>query len=293
MPDSPASPDSPAWLDGLDDAAAEASFSGVISLHRPGEPLVERAYGLADRRWQVPNTTDTIFAVASGAKPFTALMVMSLVADGRLELGTTARSLLGDDLPEIADDVTVEHLLAHRSGIGDYLDEDELDTLDYILPAPPHTYVDAEAYLATLDGYPTIFPAGERFAYNNGGYVVLALLAERGAGVPYHQLVQDRVIAPAGLTDTSFQRADELLPRTATGYLHADGLRTNILHMPLRGVGDGGVFTTVDRPAHLLDRVVRRPDRADRHGRRDDPPTQRRAGGGGAVRTRFLAASDG
>lgn len=72
------------------------------------------AYGFADRAHEVPNTADTQFALASGSKGLTALAVMSLVERGTLGLGTTARSLLGDDLPLIADDVTVEHLLAHR-----------------------------------------------------------------------------------------------------------------------------------------------------------------------------------
>ena len=114
-----------------------------------------------------------------------------------------------------------------------------------MLPEPVHRYLDAEAYLPTLDGHPTVFPADERFAYNNGGFVLLAILAERAAGVPYHQLVHDRVIAPAGMVDTAFQRSDAPQPRTATGYLEADGLRTNQLHIPLRGVGDGGLFTTL------------------------------------------------
>ena len=232
------------WIADLDDVADASSFSGVLSISRPGEPLIERAYGWADRRWQIRNQTDTIFALASGTKGFTALAVMSLVLDGTLGLDTMARPLLGADLPEVADDVTVEHLLAHRSGIGDYLDEDELEITDYVLPAPGHTYIGPEDYLRTLEGHPSVFPAGERFAYNNGGYVLLALLAERASGIRYHQLVRDRVIAPAGLADTAFQRSDELQPRTATGYLDAEGLRTNVVHMPVLGVGDGGVFST-------------------------------------------------
>ena len=237
-------PTSTESLDELDAAAAAASFSGVVSLQRPGEPLFERAYGLADRRWRIPNTPDTIFAAASGAKTFTALLVMSLVLDGTLALDTTARSLLGADLPEVADDVTVEHLLAHRSGIGDYFDEEELENTEFMMPLPPRSYVNASDYLTTIDGFPTVFAAGERFAYNNGGYVLLAILIERAAGGSYHDLMQDRVIGPAGLVDTTFQRADEPLLRTATGYLEAEGLRNNALHMPLRGVGDGGLFTT-------------------------------------------------
>ena len=95
-----------------------------------------------------------------------------------------------------------------------------------------------------LDGYPTKFPPGERFSYCNGGYVVLALIAERTAGTPFHELVVQRVCEPAGMADTAFLRSDDLPGRTAVGYLDVDGDRTNVLHLPVRGAGDGGIFTT-------------------------------------------------
>ena len=236
----------PGWITALDAVAAETSFSGLVGIDRPGRPPVDLAFGLADRRWQVPVRPDSILAIASGTKGFTALTVMSLVTDGTLSLDATARSILGADLPHVADDVTIRHLLGHRSGIGDYLDESELDDRGaYVMPEPVHRYLDAEDYLRALDGHPTVFPADERFTYNNGGFVLLAILAERAARVPYHRLVHDRVSAPAGMADTTFQRSDTPQPRTATGYLGADGLRTNVLQMPLRGVGDGGLFSTL------------------------------------------------
>jgi CubicO group peptidase (beta-lactamase class C family) len=172
--------------------------------------------------------------------------VISLVEAGAVDLDTKARSLLGDDLPLIADDVTVEHLLAHRSGIGDYFDEESVAGIDdYVLPVPVHRLATTEDYLSVLDGHATVAPAGERFAYNNGGYVVLALLAERAAGVAFHELVRSRVCEPAGMVDTAFLRSDELPDRAARGYLHADGLRTNVLHLPVVGSGDGGIYSTV------------------------------------------------
>ncbi len=73
---------------------------------------------------------------------------------------------------------------------------------------------------------------------------MLAVLAERASGVPYHELVTQRVCEPAGMGDTAFLRSDELPGRAAIGYLFADGLRTNVLHLPVRGVGDGGIYTT-------------------------------------------------
>ena len=113
------------------DAVADATgFSGVVRIDRSGTVELEEAYGLADRAYGIPNAPDTMFAIASGSKAFTALAVMSLVEDGTLGLDTTARALLGDDLPLIADDVAVEHLLAHRSGIGDYLDEEGDDDVN-------------------------------------------------------------------------------------------------------------------------------------------------------------------
>lgn len=233
---------------GLDAIAAETSFSGVVSVDG-----LEKAYGLADRSYEIANRVDTQFAIASGAKGLTALAVVSLFEDERLDLSTPARSVLGDDLPLIGDDVTVEHLLSHRSGIGDYLDEEnEVDLSDYLMPVPVHALATTEQYVAALDARPPKFPAGERFAYCNSGYVVLALTAERVSGVPFHDLVLERVCGPAGMNDTAFLRSDELPARAARGYLLVDGRwRSNILHLPVRGSGDGGIYTTAADVASL------------------------------------------
>lgn len=205
------------------------------------------AFGLADRRHDVANTTSTRFGVASGTKWWTALATLGLVADGVLGLDTTARSLLGRDLPLIDDAVTVEHLLGHRSGIGDYLDEELLgDIDDHIMPVPVHQLSSSEAYLPVLDGFPQRELPGEQFRYNNSGYVVLAVLVERASGIPFGRLVGERVSAPAGLTHTGFVRGDELAPDVAVGYLATSGLRSNVLHLPVLGSGDGGIVTTAD-----------------------------------------------
>jgi CubicO group peptidase (beta-lactamase class C family) len=229
----------------LDAIALQSAFSGVVRVDRGAEVVVEKAYGYAHRGFGIPNDVDTRFAIASGAKGMTALAVVSLIEDGTLELATTARSVLGDDLLLIDDAVTVEHLLAHRSGIGDYVDEDAFGEItDYLMLVPVHALAATEQYLAALDGYSAKFAPGERFSYCNGGYVVLALIAERASGVPFHDLVAQRVCERAGMADTAFLRSDELPSRTALGYLDADGLRTNVLHLPVRGSGDGGIYTT-------------------------------------------------
>jgi CubicO group peptidase (beta-lactamase class C family) len=167
--------------DSVDRVATETGFSGVVRVDRGGDVQFAAAYGLAHRGCRTANTVDTQFAIASGTKGLTALTVVSLIEEGRLELAATARSLLADDLPLIGDEVTVEQLLAHRS---------------------------------------------------------------RATGTPFHELVQQRVCGPAGMRDTGFLRSDELPGRAAVGYLASDGLRSNVLHLPVRGSGDGGIYST-------------------------------------------------
>ena len=229
----------------VDRVAVATEFSGVVRVDRGGRVELAKAYGSAHRGWGIPNAVDTRFGIASGTKGLTALSIMSLIEDGRLGLDTTARSVLGDYLPLIDDDVTVEHLLAHRSGIGDYFDEDAVESMtDYVLPVPVHRLATTPDYLAVLDGHAQRFAPGERFAYNNGGFVVLALMAERAGQMPFPEVVRTRVCEPAGMRDTEFLRSDEPDQRAALGYLDSDGLRTNVLHLPVRGSGDGGVYTT-------------------------------------------------
>ena len=226
--------------------AVETTFSGAVRVDRGDEIVFEKAYGYADRAHEIANAVDTQFAIASGGKGLTALTVVSLVEDGALDWRTTARSMLGSDLPLIDERVTVEHLLAHRSGIGDYLDEEDGHAVtDYVLPVPVHQLASTEDYLAVLDGKPPKFAPGERFAYSNSGYVVLAVIAERATGASFHELVRKRVCEPAEMHDTEFLRSDELPARAALGYLSANGRRTNVLHLPVRGSGDGGIYSTV------------------------------------------------
>ncbi|MGI8924476.1 MAG: serine hydrolase domain-containing protein [Fimbriimonadales bacterium] len=263
-------------MDELAGLVAEIGFSGVVQVGRQ-----QLAHGEADRAHGILNSVETRFAIASGSKGMTALAVMSLVADGVLSLETRARSLLGGDLTLVDDTVTVEHLLAHRSGIGDYLDEEaEWEADDYVLTRPVHELTTTEAFVPMLEGFAQKFEPGTAFSYCNGGFIVLALLAGRASGVGYHELVRERVLSPAGMRRSDFLRSDRLPGDTAIGYL-VDG-RTNVFHLPVLGNGDGGLYTTLDDmsafweslfagrilPRELVDEMVRpRSDVPEEHAR--------------------------
>lgn len=223
-------------------AAEEQPLSGVVRVDVGGTCVLERAFGFADRGREVPNTPQTRFAIASGSKCFTALAVLSLVAEGRIGLQDPVREVLGADLPQIDADVRIAHLLSHTSGIGEYLDDDA-DPTAYLMPGSMTSYQTPEDFLGLLD-QPMLARPGVGFAYSNAGYVVLGLVAQRVGGQRYQDLVRSRVLGPAGLQDTDFMRTDELPGNAALGYLWPDRPRTNVFHLPVEGSADGGAYTT-------------------------------------------------
>ena len=229
-------------VDAVDAAVRESRFSGVVRVSAGGVRVLEGAYGFADRRHAARMRPDTQLAIASGTKALTAVTTMSLIQEGLLTLGTSVRTLLGDDLPLVGDAVTVEHLLAHRSGIGDYLDESEgLDRNAYLMPVPVHEFACTADYLPVLDGHPPKFSPGSSFSYCNAGYVVLALVLERVAGAPFQTWYETGCASPPACTPLSSCAPTSYRGAAATGYLPAGvGLRTNVFHLPVLGSGDGG-----------------------------------------------------
>ncbi len=114
-----------------------------------------------------------------------------------------------------------------------------------MLTVPVHELAETSGFLPMLAGRPQKYAPGERFGYCNQGFVVLALVIERVTGIGFHEFVQTQVFAPTGLTHTAFLRCDDLPGDAALGYFEKTGNHTNVLHLPVRGNGDGGAYSTV------------------------------------------------
>lgn len=223
-------------------AAEELSFSGAVRVDLGEDTLVDLAHGHADRAHALPCTPGTAFATASASKTFTALAVLSLAAEGTVDLDAPVRPVLREDLPQVDDRVTWRQLLSHSSGVGEYLDDDA-DYTDYLMPGGMQDYLSAEDFLPLLD-QPMAFEPGTSATYSNAGFVILGLLAERVSGQRFQDLIRTRVIAPAALGSTNFYPTDDLPGHAAIGYLWAERTRTNVFHLPVEGAPDGGAYTT-------------------------------------------------
>lgn len=235
----------------LAERLAAFDFSGVALIAGPDGPLAEVALGDADRANGRPNTLATRFAIASVGKLFTAVAVVRFVERGEVSLDARAADLLpADRRPSgLRDDVTLEDLLSHRSGLTDYIDDaGGADFADLWIDRNPAS-VRAPADLLPLfaDRPPRAAP-GVEVRYNDGAFVLLGLVLEAITGRSYYDVVADEVFAPAGLAATGFPAMDGVEPGLAIGYLRpeVDGepWRTNVYATTGRGQPDGGAYTS-------------------------------------------------
>lgn len=224
----------------------ERFFSGVLMVRQNEKTVYEGAFGFANRADQLPNKMSTRFGIASGTKTFTSIAVCRLVEQGKLTFDTRLVDCVQADFPHFDPTVTVKQLLTHTSGVPDYFDEEELDSsADFGTlwdDLPVYKVREPKHLLPLFQNLPMKFPPGQRFSYNNGGFILLGLVIEAISGMPYATYVEEHVLASAGMSASGFFEMDNLPANTAFGYL-PDG-RTNIFQIPIKGMSDGGVFVT-------------------------------------------------
>lgn len=184
--------------------------SVAAAVVRDGEIVWETAVGLADVPTGREATPDTQYRIGSITKTFTAVAVMQLRDEGKLDL----EDRIGEHLEGAAHAPTIRRLLSHMSGIQREPPGDVWETLTF---QPPEQLLDA---LAEAE---QVLPAGTRWHYSNLAFGLLGLLVERLSGLSYERYLQERILGPLGIERTS------LLPKepAAVGYLvqpYADGV---------------------------------------------------------------------
>ncbi|MGO1052641.1 serine hydrolase domain-containing protein [Crossiella sp. CA198] len=172
------------------------------------------AAGVVNLGTGVAATTDAVFQIGSITKLWTATLVMQLVEEGLLELDRPVRGYLPELVlaeEAVAAAVTTRQLLNHTAGFAGDLFRDTGIGADAI-----------EKFVGTLGDAGQLFPAGERFSYNNAGYVVLGRLVEVLRGKAFNQALRDHLIAPLGLTHTATDAGEAIRHRAALGHLPGD-----------------------------------------------------------------------
>lgn len=224
----------------------------AVGLVENGEYIHSKGYGLANLEHEIPIGMDTIFRIGSVSKQFTTMAIAILEEKDELSFEDEMKVHI-PDLVDYGEKVTINHMIHHYSGLGDY------EYMDY-----PGRFKNAvgeefrwgnEDYLTNKEFHdliktlPLIRKPEKKFHYSNTGYVLLALVAENASGMSLREFAEKEIFKPLGMNN-SFFNDDVNLPfkNRADAYTpiddESDKYKINVTN--LSWVGDGGVYTSLN-----------------------------------------------
>ncbi len=225
-------------------------FNGSVLVAEKGEVILKKGYGMADFEWGIPNAPDTKHRIGSITKPFTAILILQLIEEGKLSLDTK----LSEALPYYREDtgaqVTIRQLLNHTSGIPSLTRLPKLNADLRRTPLPPRELVETYC-MEDLE-----FEPGSDYRYNNSGFVILGAVIEEVTGKPYEEVLRARILDPAGMKATLYDHTRDIIKKRASGYgRQGDAVR----HAPYTNMSipfsAGALLSTVE-DLFLLDQAL-------------------------------------
>ncbi len=187
-------------------------FNGSVLVADHGKVIYKKGFGMANMEWDIPNASDTKHRLGSITKQFTSMLIMQLVAEGKLDLQATVSKYLPDYSKVNGDKITIHQLLTHTSGTPNYTSFPDFFKK---LSRDPHTPTEMVKMYADST---LIFTPGEQFAYSNSGYITLGAIIEKVTGKRYEQVLQDKILDPLKMNNTGYDHHNTILKKRAAGY---------------------------------------------------------------------------
>ena len=215
-------------------------FNGTVLIAQHGNPIYTKAFGLANRTWNIPNDADTKFRIYSMSKAFTSMIIYQLVEENKIDLKDNLTKFLPDFKSDSNHLVTIHHLLTHTSGIKDYLHQDgktkeEIDRLNYSQWEFIEKYIDKNLE----------FSPGTKARYSNSNYYLLSVIIEKVTGKSYKENVTNRILVPLGMQNSGIDNSVDILEKMSTGYFTDFGQYNHASYVNMKNLkGCGSIYST-------------------------------------------------
>ena len=208
---------------------------------KDGRLVYKRAFGMANLDYDVPNTTSTLFNLASLSKQFTAASIALLAQQGKLSLDDDIRKHI-PELPKYDETITIRHLLHHTSGIREY------EALVLFGGLGTDNAYNDKAILNMLARQKNIsFKPGSKYQYSNSNYHLLGIIVGRVSGKSLRAFAEENIFKPLGMKNTLFfDNRFEVVKNRAAGYKVGPDKSISVRSSLYDLVGGGGVLTTVE-----------------------------------------------
>lgn len=225
----------------IDSYYSEGLFNGAVLVAKNNSVIYKKAFGIANREWDVPMSIDTKFKIGSISKSFTASIILQLVDSGLVSLNDKISKYLPDYKGIGRDVITIHQLLTHTSGIMNSLTAEEEAKKEKQF----HSLIDLKKYTENEE---LKFDPGTGFCYSNFGYSILALIAETVTNKPFPELLEDRIFKPAGMNNSKNDLDIAVEKHLAAGYEYnlLRGYENTTYFDNSFALGYGGITSTVD-----------------------------------------------
>jgi CubicO group peptidase (beta-lactamase class C family) len=211
-----------------------------IAISMPGGKVIEKSYGLAEVEHKQPVEKDSIFEIGSISKTFTAIGILMLQEEGRLNVGDRITKYF-PQYPEW-NGITLKHLLQHTSGIRDVTNVEPFKSNRW-RDWTPHEVV------AGMAREPLDFEPGQTARYSNTGCIILGLVIEKTTGMPYADFLAAKITKPLGMTHTTMGSHRAIVPKRVSGYAYAGNLMNAEYESLALPYASGGILST---PSDLI-----------------------------------------
>ena len=231
--------DTPIKLDKLiTDYAAAGHINGVVLVAEEGNIIYSKAFGLANIEWDISNEVDTKFRIYSMSKQFTALLIMQLVEDGKIDLNQAISEYLPYFRKDVGSKVTVHHLLTHTHGIAE-----NYNRLPPFLVTDPTQQLVIKYFSNDLD-----FQPGSNFRYSELlGYILLGAIIESVTGKSYEEVLQENILDPVRMENTTYLDYIKIIKKRASDYTKTNhGFVYRIQAYPIHADGASCLISTVN-----------------------------------------------
>lgn len=214
-------------------------FSGSVLVARDGEVLLKKGYNFANWELKVPNSSETKFRISSITKPVTATLIMMLNERGLIGLDEQMCSIL-PDCPSHWQDITIQNLLNHTSGIPEYT----------TLPGAGKISREPHNVAGLIDGFmdePLDFSPGESFQYSNSNFILLGAVIELITNARFGVFLQQTLLDPLEMDNSGMDNQDQILIDRASGYQILGTFLVNAPYLDMSNAyATAGMYSTVE-----------------------------------------------
>lgn len=213
---------------------------GTILIAQKNKIVYQKAFGYANREWQIKNTLDTRFPIASLSKQFTAAAILKLSEEGKLSINDKLSKFF-PNYPK-GDSITIHMLLNHTSGIKEYSQKGDIFKFNN-----GNSEIPKDSVIRLFKDLPFNFSPGSFWSYSNTGYILLGYIIEQVSGQLYGEYINKTIFEPANMLNSGTFKQNLLIPKKAYGYSQSqDGIITQTV-LPFNiGYSDGGLYSTVN-----------------------------------------------